>query len=189
MIFLSPGHHPSKPGAVFNGFAEHDEAVRWVECLYAHLASGSAVKVPALPLTQKVPFINSRLTPASIAVEVHFNAAKIWKDENGNDKVDEGEMVNVGRGCETLFFPGSVEGEELAIAVQTSMAGVLPPNRGVKEGWYRMDPKFGPDYFLEKTKCPSIIIEPEFIHRKELIQTNMERCCAVISDALEDYCG
>ena len=31
MIFLSAGHYPSRPGAGFEGFFEHDEAMLWAD--------------------------------------------------------------------------------------------------------------------------------------------------------------
>jgi N-acetylmuramoyl-L-alanine amidase len=36
-------------------------------------------------------------------------------------------------------------------------------DRGVKEGWYKMDQANGPDYFLSATKCPSVIVEGYFL--------------------------
>ncbi|MDA3834721.1 MAG: N-acetylmuramoyl-L-alanine amidase, partial [Spirochaetales bacterium] len=40
-------------------------------------------------------------------------------------------------------------------------------NRGVKEGWYMMDPKNGPDYFLAETNCPAVITEFYFLDNAE----------------------
>lgn len=189
MIFLSPGHHPAKPGAVFEGFAEHDEAVRWVERIHHYLPQGHSVMVPPLVLQQKVDFINSRHVMGSFALEVHFNSAKKWNDEDHDGVVDPGEEKNVGRGCEVLYFPGSEKGMNYAQAILDAIAPFFPPSRGVKEGWYRMDPKYGVDFFLDKTRCPAIIIEPEFIQFKDDIQAHREECCEMIALALEEFCG
>ena len=58
---------------------------------------------------------------------------------------------------------------------------------GVMPGWYRMNKNFGPDFFLKRTHCPSIIIEPEFIHHKDLIVDNREKVCTAIAQALINY--
>lgn len=188
MIFLSPGHHPAAPGAVYQGFAEHDEAARWVYEIFNHLPIDSALVVPPLVLQSKVDFINRRVVVGrSIAVEIHFNSAKVWKDLDHDGVVDEGEQQNVGRGSETLYMPGSVKGRQLAEVLQAALAEVFKPSRGVKEGYYQMNPAKGPDYFLEKTICPAVILEPEFIHFKREIQAGRAKACELIADALEEF--
>ena len=171
MIFVSAGHHAQKPGASYNGFSEFDEAVVWSERMADKLGE-FGILVPHGVLKDKVEFINSRSPSNSIALEVHFNSAK---DSNGN---------HIGRGCETLYYPGSKKGEQLAKLVNDAIAEVFEPNRGIKEGWYRANKKNGPVFFLAKTDCPAIIIEPDFIHRKELIQAGREEACTKIVDAL-----
>jgi N-acetylmuramoyl-L-alanine amidase len=170
-IFVSAGHYPSKPGATFEGFAEYDEAALWADDIVEKL-DGEAVLVPTGFLGHKVGFINAR-SPV-LAIEIHFNAAQ---DADGN---------NVGRGCETLYYPGSDKGEKLAEIVHSALTPIFDPDRGIKEGWYRMDEKNGPDYFLAKTTCPAVIIEPEFIHRKEIIQENRAMATDLLADALRD---
>jgi hypothetical protein len=188
MIFLSPGHHPSAPGAVFQGFAEHDEAVRWVEEIYKNLPPDTALKVPPLVLQQKVDFINKRnIIGRSIAIEVHFNSAKKWNDIDHDGVVDDGEETNVGRGSETLYLPGSVKGQILANSVQAAVSQVFTPSRGVKEGYYQANPAKGPDYFLAKTICPAVIVEPEFIQFKKEIQEGRAMACALIAKALQQF--
>lgn len=169
MIFVSAGHYPSKPGAAYKGFTEYDEAEIWADKIVEYL-DGEGKLVPTGFLGQKVGFINVR--EPDLAIEVHFNAAV---DDNGN---------NVGRGCETLYFPGSTKGKRLAEIVHEAIAEVFEPDRGVKEGWYRMNPENGPDYFLARTSCPAIIVEPDFIHRKEIIQNGRDACCELIASAL-----
>ena len=171
MIFVSAGHYPSKPGAGYEGFFEHDEAVKWQNLIIDALG-GKASFVPAGVLKSKVDFINSRKQDDSLAMEIHFNAAR---DSNDNP---------IGRGCETLYYPDSKNGKTLATAVNDAMAKFFPPDRGIKEGWYRMNPKNGPDFFLKRTHCPAIIIEPDFIHRRIRITTNREEACDGVADAL-----
>ena len=107
MIFISAGHHPTKPGAKFDRFIEHDEACVWIDIM-AHQLEEKAITVPVGFLKTKVEFINSRMVNGDIALEVHFNAAVV----NGK---------NVGRGCETLYYPGSDKGKELAEKCQEAL--------------------------------------------------------------------
>lgn len=171
MIFISAGHYPQRPGAGFEDFYEHDEAVLWVEQLCSELED-SAMAVPVGVLKEKVGFINYRANGKSIAVEIHFNAAV---DADGN---------NIGKGCETLYYPGSKKGKKLAQYANDALAETCLPDRGCKEGYYRMDPKRGPDFFLARTNCPAIIIEPDFIHRKDKIQASRVEACAHLAAAL-----
>lgn len=161
MIFLSAGHYPSKPGASFERFIEHDEAIIWVHKIEA-LCDEEVVTVPTGVLKEKVAFINERVMDGDCAVEIHFNAAR------------NAEGQPIGRGSETLYYPGSEPGKVLAEKFQKVLGEIFPPDRGVKEGWYRMDPSRGADFFLAKTKCPAIIIEPEFVHRSNLIYANRD---------------
>jgi len=71
--------------------------------------------------------------------------------------------------------------------VQDKLSLLFTPDRGVKEGYYKMSPANGIDYFLRRTKCTSLIIEPEFIHRKELIQKHRDVACKAIAKALLDF--
>ena len=171
MIFISVGHHEAKPGASFNGFNEYDEASIWAEEIHKHIHEDS-ILVPHGVLKTKVNFINNRDPSQGVALEVHFNSAKN----------SEGEPI--GRGCETLYYPNSSNGKLLAQLVNDALAQSFEPDRGIKEGYYRLDPRNSPDYFLARTHCPAIIIEPDFIHRKELIQANRDQACIDIAAAL-----
>ena len=171
MIFISAGHHAARPGASFDGFNEYDEAQLWCAQL-RELMQESCLAVPTGVLKEKVAFINNRDPSNSIAVEIHFNAAK---NEAGE---------HIGKGCETLYFPKSVKGKQLATALNTTLAAFFEPDRGIKEGWYAMNPKNGPDFFLAKTHCPAVILEPDFIHRKEQIQARRESCCQELALSL-----
>ena len=170
MICISAGHHPTKPGACYNGFCEHDEAMRWVSKIAELLGDDRCVIVPPAPLKTKVEFINAR-SPV-IAAEIHFNS-----DEK-----------RAGNGCLTLHHPESEKGKKLARLIQDNMEQIFTRHwNGVMEGWYRMNKDYGPDFILAKTKCPTVIIEPEFIHNKELILKNRDVCCSAIAEALASY--
>ena len=175
-LFISAGHYPAKPGAGYEGFYEHDEAVLWRDRIFEALFNSSpddiASPVPVGVLKEKVAYINNRSQDNSLALEVHFNAAR------------DADNKPIGRGCETLYMPGSASGKRLAELVNGALAEHFKPDRGVKEGWYRMDPKHGPDFFLRRTRCPSVIIEPDFIHRKQRIVEHRDECCKAIAEAL-----
>lgn len=172
MIFLSAGHFPERPGACYEEFCEHGEAVRWINEVAGIIDAGVQI-VPTGTLRTKCDFINSYETDGrSICAEIHFNSAT--KDGR-----------HIGEGAETLYMPESQRGGYLAQAVQESMVengGYR--DRGIKEGWYRMNRLNGPDYFLSKTLYPAVIIEPEFIHHVSRIKTTMFSACAGIAEAL-----
>lgn len=179
MIALSAGHNRKQKGACWEGHCEHEEAQRWVDLIYAEVfAEVPVILVPGGTLKDKVSFING-LSNCDVAVEIHFNAA------GGR-----------GDGSETLYCPGSVRGRRIAGVVQTAVASVMTPDRGVKEGWYRMD-RPGvkdyegdvegdekPDYFLVQTRCPAVILEPEFIHNQTVINQFRDLTCEKIARAL-----
>lgn len=181
MIFVSAGHYPSKPGASHGSFTEYDEAAVWANRIVEIL--DEAVLVPTGFLRQKAAFINARAP--SLAIEIHFNSFKVWRDANRDGLMTDDEIHAAGRGSETLYYPGSEKGKRFAEIVQTALASVFQPDRGIKEGWYRLNPDNGPDFFLAKTSCPAVIVEPEFIHRKGIIQDNREEACQRIASALQ----
>jgi len=174
-VFLAAGHYPTRPGACWEGFCEHDEAVLWVEAIHDAMPETSLI-VPTGTLRQKADFINARLTNGDIAIEIHFNSAKV-------------DGKNIGNGCETLNFPNSIKGQVLAMQCQISMSEFFLPDRGCKDGWYRGDPARGAYFFLERTKCPAVILEPQFIHHKEEIQNKRSTCCTSLASALSHYLG
>lgn len=182
MIYLSAGHYPESPGACHNDFCEYDEAAKWVVLLQKLLQPRTTVlMVPADKLTAKVAFINKTPTkPGDLAIEIHFNS-DVSKKQHGS---------------ETLYCPGSVKGERAALIVQNALSSLLGPNRGAKEGWYQMD-KPGhkdypgdvegdevPDYFLAKTNCVALILEPEFIYNRLAIESLRDVVCEVLADAI-----
>jgi hypothetical protein len=139
------------------------------------LMQDNAMLVPTGILKNKVNFINGRIMNGDVAIEIHFNAAR---DVDNNP---------VGHGCETLYYPGSVRGKLLAEKCQEALSSIYLPDRGVKEGWYRMNPDNGPDFFLAKTKCAAVIIEPEFVHRSEIITSVRDEAIVSLAAALKGF--
>lgn len=193
-IFVSAGHGPRPggafdPGAVYQGFAEHKEALAWRDEV-AHaceLLGVPANVVPEISLREKVVYINQRCAQLgpSIAIEIHFNG---------------GGTPGKTRGCETLYAPKSSKGAVLAELVQDSLEPLFPSSsgksRGTKEAWYRQDHPHRvdypgdvdgdevADYFCVHTVCPAIICEPEFIYERLGIQGKREAACREIAKAL-----
>jgi len=185
MILVSIGHHQYSKGASFKSFNEFDEAKLWAPLIAENLGSLGIV-VPVGNLRKKVKYINQVCdnTPErNIAIEIHFNMA--WGDKNHDGNVDDDEYL--GRGSESLYYPGSHTGKELAEQIQTALSIPYPPNRGAKEGWYKMNKANGPDFFLKHTHCTSVIVEPEFVHHADKIEEGRDVGCKLIADALFDY--
>jgi N-acetylmuramoyl-L-alanine amidase len=177
-IAVSAGHDPRRRGACYGKICEHDLTVSWQQSLLKYLDT-AGVKVPSnLPLRHKIAWINA--TPdITSAVEIHFNAGSIKA-----------------KGCETLYAPNSRRGMRIAENVQKAISSFCAPNRGIKEGWYRMDRPGHVDYkgdmegdeivdaFLRQTRMPAIIVEPFFIHELTRIDELRETVCEVMAEAL-----
>ncbi len=181
-IAISAGHDNKRRGACFNNVCEHDLTVPWQHALLTYLGSNGVRVPPDLPLRDKIAWINADRT-IDMAVEIHFNS----------------DAAHKGSGCETLYAPRSRKGKALAETVQAAMSSFCAPNRGAKEGWYRMDRPGHVDYagdidgdetvdaFLGRTRCPAIIVEPFFIHEQARILALREVVCEVMADALQHY--
>ena len=169
MIYLSAGHFPASPGAAWKGFVEHPEAVKWVTEIRAHLHH--AVIVPPMELGAKIRWVNDRCARDDVLVEVHFNKA--------------GDLP-VADGAESLYAPGSTTGKVLATELQEVLARYFR-SRGIKEGWYQGDPKKGPLGLLAKTRCTSVIIEPEFVYHAARINEHRGLCCVALATAMRKH--
>ena len=179
MILLSAGHYPESPGACFFNFCEHEEADKWINIIAYFLREQTHVdKVPTGKLMAKVKWINDfSLEKVTLAIEVHFNS----------------DFQHSQSGFETLYCPSSEKGKQVAKIVNDSLIGIFPKNRGIKEGWYKMD-RPGvedypgdvegdekPDYFLKATNPIALILEPEFIHNRVVIETNRDAACKALA--------
>lgn len=187
MFVLSAGHNPTDKGAhKFDdpSFNEYDQACKWVKLLSSYLTDKGigVIQVPTGTLSSKIKFINSLTDNIKLAIEIHFNSAHNIKAE----------------GSETLYCPGSVKGLHYASRVQKVLSKHFKPDRGFKEGWYRMDRPGHKDYagdvdgdeqmdaFLGKTKPVSLILEPEFIHNSGSIINKMDECCMDLAELMHE---
>lgn len=187
-VFVSAGHNPIQVGAVYTVpntnkiITEYSLTKLYADAIESALvAVGIKVnKVPTGSLTSKINHINKYAVKGDIAIEVHFNSDPGLK----------------GVGCETLYCPGSVNGKATATRIQANIIKAIRTDitdRGIKEGWYRMDvpgrvdfpgDKNGdevPDAFLANTKCVGIIVEPFFMkefEKAKLYQTIVARAIA-----------
>lgn len=187
-VILSAGHYPAKSGASWEGTREHDVAVQWVDEIadYLTLMGVEVIEIESTGLTEKVRNVNEWCkTHDCIAIELHFNSA-------GPKYV---------QGNETLYYPGSDEGKSIAEVYNeeffSRVEEYIVKDRGVKEGWYRMDRPgiidfYGdedgdemPDYWLRKTACPAIILEPCFMCQLDDIGDNWVECARAIGDAIK----
>jgi len=184
VIAISAGHYPEKPGACYppdnDSWCEHDLAEHWINRITPIIRQQVMVEiVPSGWLGSKVRYINA-LPACKLAVELHFNSAPGYK----------------GAGCETLYCPGSMRGRHAAEVMQEHLAKVFPPDRGAKEGWYRMDRPGHVDYkgdiegdekidyFLAKTTPVALIVEPEFIFNRQLLHDQETAGCACLAEGI-----
>lgn len=188
-VILSAGHYPAKSGASWEGLREHDVAVEWVNEIadYLTLEGVNVVQIAPSGLTEKVQHVNQWANiHECVAIELHFNAA--------------GSVTYV-QGNETLYYPGSDAGKVMAESYNEKFFELaeeyVVKDRGVKEGWYRMDRPgvidfYGdedgnemPDYWLRKTSCPALILEPCFMCQIEEIGDDWVMVARAIGDAIK----
>ena len=169
MILVAAGHDPARQGASFEGHTEFEQAVQWQRLIVQYLGDiGEAV--PDGGLRSTVEFINA--AQPVLGLEIHFNSAK------------NSEGVNVGEGCESLYFPGSDRGMQLAQYMQAALIKSFSPDRGVKTGFYQQNPARGVLYFLRKTHPIACILEPQFLQFWEEIESKRAACCMGIAKQL-----
>jgi len=184
IVTLSIAHFPAKSGAGFNGIHEHEVSEVWTKNLrnQLELLGISVAIAPIGGLRNKVNYVNEH--DSDVAIEIHFNGAA---------------SRNVS-GVETLYCPNSVKGKAFATTVHALYAPEMHcKDRGIKEGWYKMDrPDFEDypgdkegdeiaDYFLRKTACPALILEPEFISQLNNIWKYEDSACVAIAEGVKQY--
>jgi len=99
---------------------------------------------------KKIPFINT--VKANVAVEIHHNA----------------HSIPTVRGAEVIYHPGSKKGAILADYILTEIRQEGFETNGVKEGWYRYNPKLGKFYaFTSKIWSPAVIVECGYMTNNE----------------------
>ena len=175
-IFIVTGHNEHKGGAsgTYKGkrYTEYDIATDWTRQIYNSLAGSYPIElIDNKSLTEKVKEINNN-NPL-FAIELHFNS-----------------NVNAS-GSETLHFPNSSKGIRLAKLVQEEFnrVDIFQPDRGVKPGYFYNEygEANGIVYFLRKTKCPSVLIEPEFMSNIENIFNYQEEGMSCIENAIIEF--
>ena len=182
-VGLSYAHSPTSPGACHERQCEHTFSRMWTKKLLALLAAKGIDVFLSVQhsLTKKVDEINA--AGCDLALEIHFNAC-------GGCGAS---------GCETLHYPDSEVGEHYATIMQKAVCKAMGNKyRGVKAGWYKMDRPgvidfYGdedgdekPDYFLRKTNCPALILEPEFIEFDDVIVDRLLSGVSAIVEAIEE---
>lgn len=178
IVALSIAHYPRKPGASGGGYNEHEHSLVWTDTLKSYLEDEGVLVVlaPIGGLRRKVEAIN--LADCDAAIEIHFNGSD-------NPTVS---------GVETLYCPGSAVGKAFAWCVHEVFAPTMQcRDRGIKEGWYRMDKPYIEDYpgdvhgdekkdfFLAQTVCPALIIEPEFMAQTGSILAYKDAACKAMA--------
>lgn len=180
MIVLSAGHHEARKGACNGSVCEWDIATQWVATIKSYINPFfESYIVESGTLPNKISQIN-HIPDVKLAVELHFNS-----------------NVNA-QGSECLYYPGSESGKELSdmILKEFEHIDLFQPNRGSKEGWYKMDSPGvvdyagdvdgdeSIDYFLRKSKCTAVIVEPQFIYHMDDIMNNSVEACRAIADGI-----
>ncbi len=168
MFYISAGHHAKAQGASNGIHTEFMEAIKWQAKIIQYLDDFGLESrvVPNAKLKDKVDYINDG--DPTYAIEVHMNGNMPYS------------------GCETLYYPGSDRGYLLASCIQDNLhIACGNRDRGVAEGWHKRDPKNGPNFFLKNTKCPAVIVEPEFISNWDAIQEMRDRACYHIARSLQ----
>lgn len=174
MILISTGHNPNRKGATFGDTSEYDEASLWtariLSILAVDLPNCKVRYVPTGSLTHKIAFINTQDEPVECAFELHFNSEPSFK----------------AKGSEVLYYKGSAKGKRLADCImdEFKQKKIFAPYRGSKEGVHHSGK---PLLFLQKTKCTSVIIEPEFLFNINNINENFEDGCRAIANGIKKF--
>lgn len=168
---LSIAHSTLKPGACNDqGECENALSAAWTHAcaLYLRRMGHEVLVIASDSLRDKVERVN-QFWPAA-ALEIHFNS-------NLNTT-----------GCETLYYPGSESGKQLAAEIQSALVTRHQlKNRGVKEGWYQQVARNAPLFFLKETSCPAVIVEPEFIFNAGWIKAHIHDGGETIALALDKW--
>ncbi|MCK5307049.1 MAG: N-acetylmuramoyl-L-alanine amidase [Zetaproteobacteria bacterium] len=173
-VAVSVAHHPASPGACYIDNTEHAESTIWSDLVEKYLRKRGieVYRAPVGGLITKVNAINKQY--CDLAIEIHFNSSASGKAS----------------GCETLYCPGSVAGRAAASTIQRMLVTTMGnKDRGIKEGWYRMEAGSVVDYFLRKTNCPALILEPEFIQQWGSLTDRRGSGTKVIAEAIAKVLG
>jgi len=160
-IVLDPGHGGSQPGAVYNGLAEKDIALK----VARYIKEGISIVSPdtwvgltrdwdhILTLQQRCDFSNNM--KADCFISIHVNA----------DPDEDLPGMPEARGEEIWIHKGSVEGRKLAQCLAVEVDRIFPnePFRGIKETEGL--------YVLKHTNAPACLLELGFIDKSSSVET------------------
>lgn len=212
MIAISAGHNPTAKGAKYhNELNEYDEACRWVQGIVSSGPSSTFLEVPTGNLRQKVAFINDH--NCKLAVEIHFNSLLNNKGKHTGSGAETlycpGSTSGKFLATEiqkvlSSFYPPDRGIKEGWYQLRNFPLYRARDTTTQKHGLWRKSKttaqkdstQFGgkystidykepiPDYFLKRTNCPAIIIEPEFVHHYETIRQFENGAWQALSDTL-----
>lgn len=179
-VYINPGHDIDyDSGAVGNGMREADVALSIGKKLASLLISkGISVKV----LQSDNLFYDSSYKDREVSVVEDANSwdADIFVSIHCNAFSNPNA-----RGTETLYFPGSSNGKNLASEIHGKILGRLPLiDRGIKER---------PDLIvLKRTDMPAVLVETAFITNyedSELLRNRQDDFALVISEGILSFLG
>jgi N-acetylmuramoyl-L-alanine amidase len=139
---LIPGHGPNIDRGAVNsdGTTELDWNRDLVNRIASHLPEQHIIVNRTVERISPISAINA--TRADLAIEFHLNAA-----------------TGAATGTEMIYWPSSVGGKKLALALQRAAVDVLKlKDRGIKEPWEGRGAAF-----LRGTRMPAVIAESFFI--------------------------
>lgn len=156
-VALAIGHEPQDRGAasVIPGAQEMDLLAPVAGYALRALARAGveAYLAPTVPLGRKVDWVNAN-GPFDLVLDLHGNA----------DPDSDGVGDPVAAGCMTLYMPGNPRGEQAAKAVQAALvAATGQQDDGVRPGYFRMDPKNPPLFWLRKTRWLALLVEFAYV--------------------------
>lgn len=159
-IALSAGHYPSRIGASLKAkqviapgafryvrLFEHDEVVAIREAMIKFLCpyvDVEIIKVPAVPLQQKVAFVND--TGADMAIEIHLNSSE---NENAHGP---------------LCIAQSQKGKEIARNIMRRLAEIDQIANGIRVWDCKQLGRWL--FWIMKTKMPAVVVECLFLSSK-----------------------
>lgn len=173
-IALSAGHQPTQQGAHVSDVSEYGITCQIIgESINLLSKLGhEAWLIGAGFNVDQVKQINE--LDCDCGLELHFNSFSDPKF----------------RGTEVLHA-GSRAGIQLAGCLQKSLvASLKTKDRGIKIGYYQLNPSKPLDYMLERTNCPFVIVEPLFLSNPDdflILQKSYSTIACAIVDGLIQF--
>lgn len=168
-IFINPGHGDPDPGAVGKTGLKEKDVVFSVGNLVADYLRAVGYQVLVLQSDDLNGVIRkANESGVDLFVSIHCNSF-------GNSQAN---------GTETIYYPGSREGEKLARFIQSQLIDELNlANRGSKE----MSKTLG---VLTYTEMPAVLVELAFISNpkeEQLLHHEQDRFARAVARGISDY--